>query len=157
MTTLLVLSDTHGKLGKLLQDSGSELVHHLNESDRIFHLGDGEEDIRKLALLYPTKLEYVNGNCDLADDTPVRIIDIENTRFLLTHGHKFSVKTNLMKLELECRYREADVGLFGHTHRVTYEDLGGLTLLNPGSVATSKTYMQIVVDGDKIMYKIFQI
>ncbi len=157
MTTILVLSDTHGKLGRLLRDNESELVRHLNECDRIFHLGDGEDDIRKLDMLYPTKLDFVNGNCDSSTDTPIRIIDIENTRFLLTHGHKFSVKSTLMKLELECRYREANVGLFGHTHRVTYEYLGGVILLNPGSVATSKTYMQIVVDKDKITYKIFQI
>lgn len=157
MPNIVVLSDTHSKLGRLLKDAQSDLVKALDECDIIFHLGDGEDDVHKLELLYPSKVVYVRGNCDQSSDTLFRIIDIENIRFLLTHGHKFSVKSTLIKLELECRYRTANVGLFGHSHRVVSEDMGDLLLLNPGSIATSKTYMVIAVDKDKISYKIFQI
>lgn len=93
-------------------------------------------DARQLARKFPDiPFYFVAGNCDNALDVPdSRFFELEGKRFFITHGHIYNVKYSLMRLEYAGREVEADVTLFGHTHRpFLQEDENGI-LMNPGAV-----------------------
>lgn len=127
---LLVVSDTHGKapLG---------LIANLAAAcDRVVHLGDGFDDGQKLALMQPTPVIQVLGNSDLPlSVVPEKILEIAGWTILLTHGHRYGVKTSLVKLVDHADAMGANLALFGHIHRRRWEDAGKVKAFCPSSAA----------------------
>ena len=104
---LLVASDSHRAAGNLL-----DIVElHLEDSDVLLFLGDGENDLENVRMLYP------------------------RLHILQVAGHPFHVKFGLTELEQAAREAHADICLFGHTHQQMTDYRGGLYLMNPGAVA----------------------
>ena len=126
--TLLILSDSHRKMNYMCQ-----AVDQVRP-DRIVHLGDHDRDAMRLAERYPEiPLWSVSGNCDYGA-SPERIVEtLEGVRLFMTHGHTLRVKYGLLRAELAAREAEANVLLFGHTHRAMCDWHNGLWILNPGS------------------------
>ncbi len=139
---IIVISDSHGGgiyIKKVLDDH--------RDADAVFFLGDGISDLFSLREKYP-KLAFigVRGNCDigyLGDMYSVGVceqITLEGKRIFACHGHTYSVKGGVGTLVSAARAREADIVLFGHTHkrmdRYIPEDGEGraLYLINPGSI-----------------------
>ena len=151
MKNIVVISDSHGMLPK-----DDEFWQILDEADLIFHLGDGIKDIEKLQSVYKDKLTFVLGNCDSFNSEPFKIVDVEEVRFLLTHGHKFGVKSDLDDLKFECEYQKAQFGLYGHTHKAQVDEWPNVTLINPGSIGYNNSYLYISVVKNKAVYKIVQ-
>ena len=125
---LLILSDSHKRINYMVQ-----AVEH-EQPDLIIHLGDHDRDAMRLAERYPLiPLWSVSGNCDYGT-SPERIVDtLDGVRFFVTHGHTLRVKYGLLRAELAAREAEANVLLFGHTHRVMCDWHNGLWMLNPGT------------------------
>jgi len=122
-----IISDTHGLLRP-------EVFDVFQDVDHIFHAGD----IGTVALLDELEsiapVTAVYGNTDGSElrsrlSALVRA-RIEGTDFLLTHGDQFGTPT---PQKLHDAFPEADVILFGHTHRplLTTIDLV-VTVMNPG-------------------------
>lgn len=139
MMKILVFSDSHGNLASM------ETVLSIHkDADYVFFLGDGLREFGYLRDSYPEKVFFsVRGNCDFyGEGEPLSsILDIEGYRFLLCHGHAFSVKSDLTRLSYAAMEGNVDVALFGHTHR-PYERYVSETdypfyLFNPGSVSRS--------------------
>lgn len=128
---IIVISDTHGRFHAL-----HDIVERYKEEAACFiHLGDGEREIDDIRMLYP-KLKFyaVRGNCDFSSQEPtLSELNIGGKRILYAHGHLHSVKSSLQPLIKTARNIDADILLYGHTHRghVAYED--GLYIMNPGS------------------------
>jgi putative phosphoesterase len=81
----------------------------------------------------------VKGNCDVFSTYPQElIVELENVKLLLAHGHLYNVKKSL--LNLTCRARELGcrAALFGHTHISGIEEYDGVTLINPGSIGSPR-------------------
>lgn len=126
---ILVFSDSHGSMGKMVEAMELERPHH------VFFLGDHYRDGQELAALYPdVPMDLVLGNCDWGPGPDLRIVELEGVRFLLTHGHRYYVKSGLDELLQEGLHRQVDVACFGHTHlaKVVYRQ--GIYLMNPGTV-----------------------
>lgn len=128
---ILIVSDSHGRWQTL-----QRLVER-ERPDRVFHLGDLLSDAGKLSFACPdTPVEGVLGNCDgwsARGDTALTL-SYEGVRFFLTHGHAYRVKSGLELLVDAARARNADVVLFGHTHRALCQcGPGGLWVVNPGT------------------------
>lgn len=151
MKTIVVISDSHGNLPK-----DEEFLQILNESDYIFHLGDGARDIQYLNEHYPDKFTYVFGNCDSFSGELFKIVEVEGVKFLLTHGHKFHVKSDLFELAFECSYQNANYALYGHTHISAVDNLNGVTLINPGSIGYERSYCYLIVNNKNVVHKIVQ-
>ncbi len=134
MKKILVLSDLHGTISC----AESALKSH-PEYDTVFFLGDG---IAKIALLqkeYPRQWHLVRGNCDLSSDGAFpeeALIELEEHRIFLTHGHRYFVKHGEEKLRAAAAARSADIALYGHTHlpAAHYDAASGIHLFNPGSI-----------------------
>jgi putative phosphoesterase len=127
---LLVVSDTHGKAALGLIASLAAAC------DRVVHLGDGFDDGQKLALMQPTPVIQVLGNSDLPlSVVPEKILEIAGWTILLTHGHRYGVKTSLVKLVDHADTMGANLALFGHIHRRHWEDAGKVKAFCPSSAA----------------------
>ena len=146
MKTIVVMSDSHGRLPKT-----ERFLTVLDECDYIFHLGDGLADIDFLKKSYGGKVQYVLGNCD--GGSGYKCLEIEKVKFFLTHGHDYGVKSTALPLVLAAQEQGARYALFGHTHIPVIEDVQGITLINPGSVGMLSTYCYITVSGGKAYAK----
>lgn len=125
---ILVFSDSHGAMGKMVEAMEHERPHH------VFFLGDHYRDGIELSELYPDiPMDIVRGNCDWGKGPDLRVVELEGVRFLLTHGHLQYVKSGLDELLQEAKNRQVQVACFGHTHlaKVVYRE--GIYLMNPGS------------------------
>ena len=126
---ILVFSDSHGAMGKMVEAMEHERPHH------VFFLGDHYRDGIELSQLYPDiPMDIVRGNCDWGKGPDLRVVELEGVRFLLTHGHLQYVKSGLDELLQEAKNRQVQVACCGHTHlaKVVYRE--GIYLMNPGSV-----------------------
>jgi len=134
VTTVLVLSDSHGDIESLK----TAIRGYGEKADLILHAGDGAQDLLRLQFsgvgLKPW--EGVRGNSDADFSLPLRkTIEYRGKRILLCHGHLHSVGSSLDELLRAARAEEADVVVFGHSHRPFWEEVAGILLLNPGSLS----------------------
>ena len=119
-----LISDTHGLLRP-------EVFAALSGAEIILHAGDvGEGVLDELATIAPVRAVY--GNTD-APGTPGLEPEIEMTveglRVHVSHGHEVGSPTPQRLLE---RY-DADVIVYGHTHRQLVTRVGGRLVINPGA------------------------
>ena len=122
-----IIADTHG----LLRPSVFELFKKV---DRILHAGDIGPPSLLTELEAIAPVSAVSGNTDGFDIRTVvpdvLELELEGTKFLLIHGHQFGTPT---PEKLTKAYPEAEVIVFGHTHKplLTVVDQV-VTVMNPG-------------------------
>jgi uncharacterized protein len=125
-----LISDTHG----LLRPE----VHRAFEGvDLIFHAGDvgGDEVLDELALIAPVAAVY--GNTDSPGDPRLsESIErtVEGVRIHVSHGHEVGSPTPARLLQ---RY-DADVIVYGHTHRQLVMRFDGRLVVNPGAAGARR-------------------
>ena len=85
---ILVLSDSHGKVGKM------ERAGEAGSPRMILHLGDCWRDGERLHDLCPQiPFHQVPGNCDFRPAEPAeQLLFLEDKRVLMCHGHTYGVK-----------------------------------------------------------------
>lgn len=145
---ILVISDTHYTISP-----AKELIERLNP-DYVLHLGDMCEDSRALENAFPRKIIVsVKGNNDFFDKQypGERFFELCGKKIFMCHGHKYNVKSSLLPITYKGKELGADIVLFGHTHRTYLEEYEGMTIMNPGSVAS---YGIIEIDNDKICARV---
>ncbi len=132
---IIAMSDSHGDFFKVRR------VFEENPGAGCYiHLGDGARDFEEAGWLFPeAPRKSVQGNCDFGREEPLSgLLEIEGKRIFFTHGHLWRVKDGLEELERAARERQADVALYGHTHRAAADYREGLWLINPGSLRDSR-------------------
>lgn len=144
---ILVISDTHG------QDRDIDRLIKVVAPDRIYHLGDSENECRYLTNVATCPVEMVSGNCDWYSSLPDKVVlEVGKHVLLLTHGHKQSCKRSYDGLVKEARRVGADYILYGHTHQPEIEEWMGCVIINPGSLTYPRqgdrrgTYVVLNVD-----------
>lgn len=142
---LLVMSDSHGNVGNMLQ------AVELENPDAVIHLGDCWRDAERLQDRLPgLRLYQVPGNCDFRSaEDPERLLFLGDKRILICHGHTYGVKQGLLAAGLAAGEQNLDAFLFGHTHRALCDYRGKTLFLNPGSIGESRAFYAIlsVQDG----------
>lgn len=125
---ILVLSDSHGRLGLMLDAMERE------RPQRVFFLGDNYRDGQALADAYPdVPMDLVQGNCDFNAGPDELLVDVEGVRFLVTHGHRYYVKSGTDRIVDAAKQKGAAVACFGHTHEALNMPEQGVWLFNPGT------------------------
>ncbi|MEG1805707.1 MAG: metallophosphoesterase [Clostridia bacterium] len=153
MKNIIVLSDTHGNK-KAIDSIAKQLI----EVDCVFHLGDVRQDAEYIKRQYNKNVVSVLGNCDFGASE--EIVEIEKVKFMLCHGHMYSVKMGLNSLISAAKEKGVDACFFGHTHEALKEEVDGLTLINPGAMSSSyapMSYCFVTVVNDKFFSKIVSI
>ena len=141
MKRIIVLSDTHGLLRP-------EVLDYLHQADAIIHGGDINtqsivDKLRECAPLY-----IVRGNNDkewAVELPPCLIFTIEDVCFFLVHNKK----------DVPADLSDADVVIYGHSHKYSCEERDGVLWLNPGSCGRRRfdqeiTFAAMTVDNGHI-------
>lgn len=143
MIRILVMSDSHGSV-----ENVNWALQRNPTVDWIFHLGDGAGE-QMLLRSGKAASACVAGNCDWYSNAPDELkLEIGGARFLLTHGHRYSVKMRLDTLAYAAEAAGAKIALFGHTHRQVNIDAGGVMLVNPGSIRNGYYALLTVENGE---------
>lgn len=144
---ILVFSDSHGRIGLMLDAIERE------RPQRVFFLGDNYRDGQSLADAYPDlPMELVVGNCDFCGGPKELVVEAGGVRFLLTHGHRYYVKSGTDRLVDAAKGQGAAVACFGHTHEALNMPERGVWLFNPGTaggVHNRPGYGVITVENGK--------
>ncbi len=111
----------------------------LEHPDHVIHLGDHLGDAETLRREYPMlPILAVKGNCDFDPDGRDQVIaDFWGVRILAVHGHRYGVKSGLLRYTYAAKENLVDVALFGHTHQAFCEQYDNIWFLNPGSCGYS--------------------
>lgn len=134
-----VLSDTHGLLR-------AEVLARLEGVRHILHAGDvgSPEILAELAALAP--VTAVSGNTDGFDvrgEVPeeARVV-LAGSEVVLVHGHQLGSPT---PAGLRARYPDADIVVYGHTHRPLVDRSATPLVLNPGSVGPKRFALPVAM------------
>lgn len=143
---IVIVSDNHGRL-EPLQDI--QMKHQ--DAELFIHCGDSE-----MPTEYLSGYVAVKGNNDFYDELPdFRVVECDNHRLLVTHGHRMLFLDNREMLVNKAKSLNCDLVAFGHTHIFETRVVDGITLINPGSLSRNRdgsptSYAIIDIDGDTI-------
>ncbi|NCB51310.1 MAG: YfcE family phosphodiesterase [Clostridia bacterium] len=142
---LAIFSDTHGRTAGMLR------AVRQASPDVLVHLGDYVRDASKLEENFPDlPLWSVSGNCDLASNLPDTItFMVGPVNIFATHGHRYFVKNGTGPLLNAARIKGTSLVLYGHTHIARFENIAGMSLLNPGTAGGSSPTFAIAEIDDE--------
>ncbi|ETI67854.1 metallophosphoesterase family protein [Neobacillus vireti] len=155
MSKVLVVSDSHG----LTKELEVLKERHKGEVELMIHCGDSELSPDDKAI---SEYLTVLGNCDFGGGYPLETTsEVAGRKFLVTHGHRYSVKSSLMNLNYKAKEVKADIVCFGHSHVLGAEVIDGILFLNPGSIRLprgrlEKTYVILDLLEEKIILSVFE-
>lgn len=156
---IAVISDSHYN-----ENSIKLIENHLKEVNILLHCGDGAPDIKHIKEFFNGEIYAVRGNCDISLEYPLeRIIEVMGKRIFITHGHRYNVKSEYNTIFYKAKEVNADIVLFGHTHKAMISNYDDLSIMNPGSISLpygkdKKTIGIIdVLDSGKIEMKLVEI
>ena len=120
-----LISDTHGLVR-------AEVFNALEDVALILHAGDvgGQDVLTQLQTIAP--LHAVYGNTDAPGEPGLRAqirLTLEGKSIHVSHGHELGSPT---PERLLARY-DADILIYGHTHRALIEQHGERLVINPGA------------------------
>ena len=138
--------------------------------DAVLFLGDGLRDLD--AGDFPASTLFaVQGNCDMtprmADGGTVSdelLLSFEGHRLLLSHGHRYHVKSGVGAILSRAVRAGADLVLFGHTHMPICKRIpegtvvGGVEishpiyLFNPGSIGQGGSFGTLSLCGEQVLF-----
>ena len=127
MKKILVVSDSHHH-NEIL----NQIFKAHPEIDTCIHCGDLQDNLSHLEI---QNLTIVSGNNDFDIADKETVLEIENQRFYITHGHYHQIEAGLHQLEKAAKEQQATIVCFGHTHDPKFFKQDGIYYLNPGSVA----------------------
>ena len=125
-----LIADTHGLIRPGVHEA-------LTGVGLILHAGDvgGSAILEELRTIAPVKAVFGNtdapGEPDLTEEI---LIEVNGVRVHVSHGHEVGSPT---PAKLAARY-DADVIVFGHTHRQLVTRLEGRLFVNPGSAGPKR-------------------
>ena len=131
MKHVVVLSDSHGLLRP-------EVLEYLKHADIILHAGDINTQAIVNILKTYAPLYIVRGNNDKewAQDLPQSLaFSIETLRFFMIHNKK----------DIPADLSQADVVIYGHSHKYACENREGALWLNPGSCGKRRFDQEITL------------
>ena len=130
-----VFSDTHHNTEPMLE------AVRLCRPDLIIHLGDHYRDTLCLERVFPDiPLYRVCGNCDFAPIAPIAdIVPLGPVKALICHGHTYNVDWGgVDSLVYAAEERGCQLALYGHTHVPEQRQIGGVTVVNPGTAGKGR-------------------
>lgn len=146
MKRIIIFSDTHHDIKRCIK-----ILDNI-PCDLVLHLGDCVSDVLELQKIYKDiEFKYVSGNNDYFSSVPKElVVEFENIKLFLTHGHIYNNNSLLYKAE----ETGSKYALIGHSHVSEIKGLNGIKLFNPGSISRPRdgyfSYGVIEIENDKV-------
>ncbi len=149
---LIAVSDSHGDVDGLR--AAFEQAARQGKIDVAVFLGDGAADfdsVKSFLLLQGTVCYSIKGNNDWCSfEQSEQVFTTNGVRIYACHGHTRQVKYGLDRLWYAAREKEAQVVLYGHTHREKIDLEHGVYLINPGAVcerySLRSAYAEVLIE-----------
>ena len=128
-----LIADTHGKV--------RSSVHEVfRKVDLILHAGDlgGAEVLEELELLAPVTAVYGNVESAIMKRRLPQVarLEVDDLRFVVTHGDQL---VSRRPAALKEAFPDADVIVFGHTHRALIHNFPDFSVvINPGAAGPAR-------------------
>ncbi len=128
---ILIISDSHGSFSGI-----RKVLSRESDAEMLIHCGDIEGDEGLLARSFAGKeVKIVAGNNDIfCNLDPELTFTLYGRKFFVTHGHRYGISMTPEILLDEAMSRDADIVLYGHTHRPAIIYHQHVTGVNPGSL-----------------------
>jgi putative phosphoesterase len=128
-----LIADTHGKVR-------AEVHEVFRKVDLILHAGDlgGAEVLEELEMLAPVTAVYGNADSAIMRRRLPRVarLDVDDFRFVVTHGDQLNSRE---PEDLKATFPDADVIVFGHTHRALIQSFPDFSVvINPGAAGPGR-------------------
>ncbi|MFW6026591.1 MAG: metallophosphoesterase family protein [Candidatus Woesearchaeota archaeon] len=134
---ILVLSDTH--LKNDISELPEEVINEIYNSDYLLHAGDFKTLNFYKSLKDTINIKAVYGNMDRNNLKEVlnekEIYEVNGYKIALIHGHQLN---NISIDSLSYTFPDADLIIFGHTHKPFNEEIEGQIIFNPGSAVQKR-------------------
>jgi len=144
---ILIVSDTHRYNENYLR-----VLERVSPVDMVVHCGDIEGSEYAIAQSAGCPVQMVQGNNDFFSDLPrEKEFRVGKFKVWLTHGHTYGVMVGNNLIKEEAKDREADIVMYGHTHRPVVEWDDSVVAVNPGSLTYPRQ------EGGKPSYIIMEI
>ena len=137
---ILIISDYHTNEARVL-----DLINKYKPT-HILCCGDGES---KIDFYNENNIISVKGNCDLANLPLTHLVNIDQYKIVMVHGHNHNVYFDTFKLYMLAKQHECNMVLYGHTHEQYLEVYEDITFLNPGALKEGK--YAIIENGEIIL------
>lgn len=147
MTKILIISDTHGDKNNIIN------LIELEKPNYVIHAGDFCVSVTFISKYVDY---FVGGNNDV-DGEKIKLFDIEEIKFFLTHGHQYFFIGRNKGIINDAKLYGARVAITGHTHIEEIIEKDGILLINPGSLSfprnktNEKTYVVLIIDKNNII------
>lgn len=128
-----IVSDSHGRYEAL-----ERMLDQAPDVAAWIHCGDYYRDGEDLAIAAGVPVYAVMGNNDYYSDSQgpeCRSVTIGGVTIVAIHGHQWYGAERVQQLVALGKQQGAALVAFGHTHRRFLETVGGITVVNPGSIA----------------------
>ena len=153
---IIVFADSHTDIKTM------DTVVKKEKPNRIIHLGDHVTDGVMLQEMYKDiPIEMVAGNTDITDEYPFeKTLELCDIHIFITHGDKYNVHLGFSRIFYKGESVNADIILFGHTHKAYLENQNGIVLMNPGRIGrVSRNFIEasygvIIIDNGEFSCKI---
>lgn len=146
---IMVIGDDHGAdiFGKAYRDA----LSIYKQIDAVIHTGDSERvDDNYYQEICGMPILAVKGNNDYNMAPPLLVVTIGGKKIFVTHGHRYGVYMGVQSLYYAGVEQQADIIIYGHTHRADHIEANGVDIINPGSLSGvrsgSCTYAIISID-----------
>jgi len=127
---ILIVSDSHGRNNNLIK-----VIDKVKPIDLMIHLGDFEGSEDTILQITPCQVEMVRGNNDYYTSIDnEKVIRLGNHTIFLSHGHRYGVNFRMDTIKYAAQERQADIVIFGHTHRPLIDLSDNVWAINPGSI-----------------------
>lgn len=133
--TIGLISDTHGLVRP-------EVYGALDGVTELLHAGDvGPTDVLiELGAIAPIRAVYGNTDDPWRSDLTQKLeLTISGIRVLVTHGHELGMPT---PEKLAAAYPDAEVIIYGHTHKAMVTRVGDTLVVNPGAAGPRRFDVQ---------------
>ncbi|MCL2050943.1 MAG: metallophosphoesterase [Lachnospiraceae bacterium] len=127
---ILIVSDTHRFI-----DNFKKAAEKVAPIDLLIHCGDSERNEETFSQITNCPVELVAGNNDYFSSLPrEKEFMLGRYKVWLVHGHRHYVTFEMEEIRQEALGRNADILMFGHTHKPLIDIKHDLIMINPGSL-----------------------
>lgn len=131
---IMIIGDDHG--ASIFDKAYADAKRKCNTIDAIIHTGDSERiDGEYYQDICGHEVHMVRGNNDFNGTPEFLELRIGGKNIFVTHGHRYGVYMGVHTLYYAGLERQADVIIYGHTHRADHQKGREAEVINPGSLS----------------------